>query len=84
MVWNDDEQRLDLIVKGKVVSLPQTFLDDFVSVLMTVYGGEDPGVSIDPGPIRNVMNVRYIGKVSGTKSEHIKGFGLGVWNKLIN
>ena len=67
VVWDSERQRLGLIVKGKVASLPQTFLDDFVAVLMTVYGGEDPGVSIDPGPTRNEMNVRYIGKVAGTR-----------------
>ena len=85
VVWDAEGQHLSLIVKGKLVSLPQTYLDDFTSILMTVYGGEDPGVSIDPGPTRNRMNVRYIGKVKGTRLGQImfeadrilKGYTLG-------
>ena len=65
--WNAEHQRLDLTVRGEVVSLTGAYMEDFAAVVESVYGGDDPGVSIDPGPIRNVSDVRYIGKVRNTR-----------------
>jgi len=67
VVWNEDSQRLGLILEGEIVELPQSYLDDFIAVVHSVYGGTDPGVSIDPGPTRNINDVRYIGDVEGTR-----------------
>ena len=57
-----------LVINGENVSLPDTYFNDFLSVLFAVYyGDEAPGISIDP--ICNDcerMLTRYIGKTRYT------------------
>ncbi len=66
-VWDDKGHQLSLVLSSGTSSVPIELVDDWRAILLSVYGGEDPGISIDPGPTRNVMLVRTIGRVRGTR-----------------
>jgi hypothetical protein len=45
--------------------------DDWVVAFQSIYAGEDPAVSIDPGPDPSIMQVRYFGPVENTHLGHV-------------
>lgn len=61
-----DPQTGQLIVVGKPASTPGSGSSDFLVALHGVYTGNEPGVSIDPGPSQTIQGVRYIGPTRGT------------------
>jgi hypothetical protein len=65
--WDAKGNRFGLVVASGSAELPLELADDWRAILLTVYGGEDPGISLDPGPTRNIMLVRSIGRVRGTR-----------------
>ncbi len=67
VTFNEHSGQLGLLMGEQVVQLPLSYLDDFAAIARSVYAGQDPGVSIDPGPTRNTLVVRYLGCVRGTR-----------------
>lgn len=55
-----------LVVFGPPAEGPSTLRDDFFAALRAVYGGSDPGASIDPSVSQTVQDVRYIGQTENT------------------
>ncbi len=49
------------------VALPEMDLDDLAVAVYSVYGGEDPGVSIDPPIVDGQLSVRYEGQTRETE-----------------
>lgn len=49
------------------VALPAMSMDDLAVAVHSVYGGEDPGVSIDPPLLNNHFTVRYVGETPETE-----------------
>ncbi|MBM3501895.1 MAG: hypothetical protein FJX74_24850, partial [Armatimonadetes bacterium] len=65
--WDGKGNQFGLVLSSGAAELPVQFADDWRTILLSIYGGEDPGLSLDPGPTRNIMLVRTIGKVQGTR-----------------
>ncbi|MFQ5711397.1 MAG: RHS repeat-associated core domain-containing protein [Candidatus Geothermarchaeales archaeon] len=87
-VYDEETGRLILIGK-KNQSLPKMEMDDFVVAVRSVYGGEDPGVSIDPvnpGLHDGRMKVVYLGETEDTRfglimfeaDRYLKSLSLGI------
>ncbi|MBC8252848.1 MAG: choice-of-anchor D domain-containing protein, partial [Ardenticatenia bacterium] len=49
------------------VALPEMDLDDLAVAVYSVYGGQDPGVSIDPPLVDGQFSVRYVGQTRQTE-----------------
>ena len=49
------------------VALPEMDLDDLAVAVYSVYGGQDPGVSIDPPLVNGQFSVRYEGETRQTE-----------------
>ena len=49
------------------VALPQMDMNDLAVAVHSVFGGNDPGVSIDPPLVNNNFSVRYVGETRQTE-----------------
>ncbi len=63
-----DESTGQLVLLGKEnVALPPLEMDHVAVAVQSVYGGQDPGVSIDPPIVNHQMSVRYEGQTRDTR-----------------
>jgi len=65
-VYDDSSQQLILLGKRNL-ALPPMTMDDLAVAIHSVYGGDDPAVSIDPGPNEKEMVVRFFGQTENTE-----------------
>ncbi len=63
-----DEKTGQVVFFGQEdISLPEMDLDDLAVAVYSVYGGQDPGVSIDPPVVGGQFSVRYEGETRKTE-----------------
>ncbi len=63
-----DEATGQIVLLGKNnVALPPLDMNHVAVATQSVYGGQDPGVSIDPPIVNNQMSVRYEGQTRNTR-----------------
>lgn len=61
-----------IILYGKKnASLPEMNIDDLIVAVKSVYGGQDPGVSIDPPVVDGQFSVRYEGDTEETNFGYV-------------
>jgi RHS repeat-associated protein len=67
-----DEATGQLVILGKDnVSLPPLEMNHVAVATQSVFGGQDPGVSIDPPIVNNRMSVRYEGQTRDTEFGYV-------------
>lgn len=64
--YDETSQQVILIGKNNL-ALPPMSMDDLVVAIRSVYNGEDPAVTIDPGPTDQEMVVRFFGQTENTE-----------------